>query len=262
MQELRDLTLEVGKVIGNLERTRREIEAEQIDRLACRSILLEIRLSLERMKLFFLRQWDVYLEGVAPNDLLSTTVKVWGSGVGREQIERGFASRTSTIDSVTFSLDSPQHYDNAYVRRALSDLIVSMHSFADLLNSDILAKFNQGLVDLRVLGEFAGTKPFGLDERWLIANSYLSALEIAVNRKRKELDVQAGKRDFAERFSELVKALEQNGIELSGLERQLPSVFWRIRNEVVHQGYSPDQQELSLIVDWVKRILASLGQMA
>ena len=257
LKDLEDLRVEAGRLNGCVQRIRREIDAQKIARLACRSVLLELKLTIERMKLLFLRQWNSYVENMPSSDFLSMMVKVWGSGVGMERIEHGFASRASTIDSAIYWLDNPQTYDDTQIRRSLSDLILSTHSFIDLLDSEILAKVSSPLVGFYSLAELVGNKPFGLDERWLVANSYLSAMEIAVNKKRKELQI-TGKADFVEKFNQLVKALEQKGTEVRSLEKQLPSAFWKIRNEVVHEGYSPDEEELTLIVDWVKKILALL----
>lgn len=110
------------------------------------------------------------------------------------------------------------------------------------------------------MGELVGAKPAGLDENWLVANSYLSAMEIVVNkaRSRLNLDVSTDRKDFIDRFKELAAALEARGILLSSLERQLPGPFWRIRNDVIHGGYSPDEQELELLVTWAKRLVTAV----
>lgn len=72
------------------------------------------------------------------------------------------------------------------------------------------------------------------------------------------LGVGPDKKDFAEKFKALATALEAKGLSLSSLEKQLPGPFWRIRNDVVHGGYSPDEQELELVVTWVKRLVTAV----
>jgi len=85
-------------------------------------------------------------------------------------------------------------------------------------------------------------------------------MEIVVNKARSvlNLDVKTDRKDFTDRFKELTVALEAKGVSLSSLERQLPGPFWRIRNDVIHGGYSPDEQELELVVTWVKRLVTAI----
>ena len=98
-----------------------------------------------------------------------------------------------------------------------------------------------------------------LNENWRAANTFLSTLEMAVRIARSKLNLNVGidKKDFIERFKELATALEARGILLSSLERQLPSSFWRIRNDVIH-GVCPDEQELELLVTWVQRLASTI----
>ena len=97
-----------------------------------------------------------------------------------------------------------------------------------------------------------------LNENWRVADIFLSTLEIAVRRARSRLNLDVGidKEDFVGKFKELAAALETRGILLSSLEQQLPSSFWRVRNDVI-RGVCPDEQELELLVTWIQRLTAT-----
>lgn len=257
---LDDLRFEAGKIKGSLERLRIEIEKGNIDRLKCRTILTEIQASYEKMKYFILREWDSYTREVPADDLLSMFLGVWGSKVGRDNIESTLNSRASSVTSAVYSIDNPQHYDDTRIRSSLGELVVSTETWLTVLDKEIFAPQSKALGAYTRLGELIGAKPAGLDENWLVANSYLGAMEIVVNKARSvlNLDVKTDRKDFTDRFKELTVALEAKGVSLSSLERQLPGPFWRIRNDVIHGGYSPDEQELELVVTWVKRLVTAI----
>lgn len=104
---LDDLPFEAGKIKGSLERLRVEIKKEHIGRLKCRAILMEIQAAYEKMKYFILREWDSYTRKVPTDDLLSTFLAVWGSKVGRDNIESSLNSRVSSVTSAIYSIDNP-----------------------------------------------------------------------------------------------------------------------------------------------------------
>lgn len=253
----RELRGEAGRIKGTLERLRKEIERDKINRIRCRAILVDMKSAFEKIKYFFVRLWDSYAQQLPAQDLLSMIIKVWGSQAGKENIERGFDSRISNISSAIYSIDTPQYYDDTTIRRNLSDLVITTDTFLTVLNQEIFSRLSQSLSTFSQLGELVGTRPMGLDDNWLVANSYLSAMEIVVNKKRKELGLEKEeKKDFGERLRELFITLEEKGERISELGKQLPQAFWKIRNQVVHKGYSPDQEELELVVSWVKRIIS------
>jgi len=259
-----DIAFEAGKIKGNLERLKRETQREEINRLSCRSSLLEIQSSWEKVKSSFLKAWDSYVQEQPGQDLLSTLLAVLGSTVGRNEIESGLNARISSVTSGIHQADNPQYYEQTTLRRTLGDLIVSTESFLAILDREILRQLPKPLTPYSRLGMLVGSKPEGLDENWLVANSYLSAMEIIVNKTISKLgdDAKLSRADFAEKFKALASGLEARGKPLSSLERQLPASFWRIRNEVVHGGYSPDEKELETAVAWVNRLITALLKAA
>jgi len=100
---------------------------------------------------------------------------------------------------------------------------------------------------------------YKFDSNWIVAVAYLTVMEIAVNRKLRELGINVGSGDFKIRVDALLKELENRGLQLGELEKLLPPVFWRLRNEVVHGGYTPSDEELQIIIIAVSNLLEKIG---
>jgi TRAP-type C4-dicarboxylate transport system substrate-binding protein len=78
-----------------------------------------------------------------------------------------------------------------------------------------------------------------------------------VKDKLKELRLEmAG--EFKNNYKTLLAKLKEKNIEVSELEKQLPNIFWDIRNKVVHEGYSPTPEELEIITKYIEKILTLL----
>jgi hypothetical protein len=106
------------------------------------------------------------------------------------------------------------------------------------------------------------TNKLSLDERWAAATCYLTAMEIAVNRAVKQLKVADSPNDeFGSRYNKVLEVMKERGKPLTGLKKQLPQVFWKLRNDVIHTGYSPTAQELEMVTLWVKEMLHSLAEV-
>jgi hypothetical protein len=52
--------------------------------------------------------------------------------------------------------------------------------------------------------------------------------------------------------------LEEQNVEISELEKRLPSVFWDVRNKVIHLGYSPTYSELETLTAHIGKVLGHL----
>lgn len=139
-----------------------------------------------------------------------------------------------------------------------------MGFFIETLDSKLFQKLSKGITGISKINELIGEELAGLDENWTAAACYLCAIDIATNKKRKELGLikdekTEGRKSFYERFDELVKVLETNKTEINQVTKQLPKHFWQIRTEVVHYGYSPNQEELDLITKWSKNIINAIN---
>jgi len=62
------------------------------------------------------------------------------------------------------------------------------------------------------------------------------------------------KEKFEENVKKLTGALMSEDVEVKNL-RELPPAFWEIRNKIVHEGYSPRNEKLEIIVKYVKRFM-------
>jgi len=235
------IKVELGKVKGYVEGLMVEVAREKLNRLSQRQLLVELKSSLERIRYFLLKETKSHLEKLNPANLLET----------KQIVDDYFTSLISSVDFAIYQLDSPSYYKDNDVRRSITDLIFSLDSFITTLTDAL----SLPLTGIAQIGELVSTKPAGLDENWAVANCYLSAMEIVINKKLKEEGVEAEEKDFAYKFRTLLKVLENKGVKVSELEKELPSAFWKLRNQVVHAGYSPTREELDLITTWVRKFI-------
>jgi len=249
------IRVELGKVKGCVEGLRVEVAQEKLNRLSQRQILVELKSSLERIRYFFLKETKIYLEKLKPGTLLETLLLTWASPKVEQGVDSYFTSLISSVDYAISQLDTPSYYKDEDVRRNITNLIFSLDSFITNLTDAL----SLSLTGIAQIGELVSTKPAGLDENWAVANCYLSAMEIVINRKLKEEEVKTEEKDFASKFRALLKVLENKGVKVSELEKELPSAFWKLRHQVVHAGYSPTQEELDLIITWVKKVIKSIA---
>ena len=56
----------------------------------------------------------------------------------------------------------------------------------------------------------------------------------------------------------LLRKLEEQGADIGSLQSALPEVFWKIRHKVIHEGYSPKDDELRIIEDSVRNLLSTI----
>ncbi len=113
----------------------------------------------------------------------------------------------------------------------------------------------------------------GFTDNWAVAVVHLTAIEIAMNWRRESLrrkgasvndfkviniggqNVSVPKK-FYERLDETLRLMETyDGVEIKGILRTLPQSFWILRNQVVHMGYSPTDDEIRLIVEWSRKLV-------
>lgn len=243
----------MSRVKGATERLEIETKQEKIDRVSCRAFLVELKTSLERLRYFFVKECKSYLQKIRPSNLLETLVLAWATPTIEQAINNKLSSLISNVDSAIYQLDTPSYYNDEAIRKTIANLSISLDSFFTAL-SDSLSLPQTGISRI---AELVAMKPVGLDENWATAICYLSSMEIVVNKKRQELQLGNEKKDFVEKFRELLKASENRGIKLSELEKELPQAFWKIRHKVVHAGYCPKRDELELIIDWVKKVIKS-----
>ena len=243
----------MSRVKGATERLGIEMEREKINRNLCRASLVELKTSLERLRYYFAKECKSYLQTIKPSDFLETLLLAWATPNIEKTIDNKFSSLISNVDSAIYQLGNPNYYNDEAIRKTIPNLSISLDSFLTTLSDSL----SLPVTGISRIAELIAMKPAGLNENWATAICYLSSMEIVVNKKRHELQLENEKKDFAEKFRELLKASESRGIKMSELEKELPQAFWRIRHKVVHAGYCPKRDELELIMNWVKKVIKS-----
>jgi hypothetical protein len=157
-------------------------------------------------------------------------------------------------------LDAPDSNDWE-IRNVLERFIQPGESLLTMLQE----VFFRGLAGRDLISELIGRRPAGINENWAASVCYLSAMEIVVNRKFKEMGLGGSVREgFQNRFQKIVSSLREQGVRVGELDTLLQSAFWEIRHKVVHEGYCPTHEETQQIVEWVNRVFAleMLGKSA
>lgn len=246
---------EIGKLRGNAKRLWSLIEKEKIDRNETKNVTIEIRKSF---KVLWSVTEEVFAEKVsdlAPDKyFLLTTL----TGKTPDQLTKDlfrFSPLESDISSILYKLDDPSHYDDKTVKEGLAKLVENLETGL----TTIEVKSGIGKYGLQKIAEFSSTFPI-FTENWAVAACYLSALEIAVNKKLEDLGLSSDV-GFKEKYGKLLEELKKKGIEVSELEKKLPGLFWDIRHKVIHGGYAPNMEELDLITTYVDRVLKTLMRL-
>jgi len=255
-----ELRIEMGKIKGHLEKLKEEIKQTKLqNRPLYRSILLEIKSSLQKIKFFLLKpRINEVLKEVKTMNIPLIILQAYGYEMIENAVKGMIDPQISKVDSTIYCIDTPQYYNDEGLRKEIGNMIVSLDGFLTILYHQILAPFSLSLTGLPQIAELISMKP-ELTENWATANCYLSAMEIIVNKKRKELGLKEEEKEFNEKFKDLLNILQEKGLKVSELEKQLPSTFWKVRHKVIHAGYSPTTDELELIVTWTKKIITLLS---
>lgn len=148
-----------------------------------------------------------------------------------------------------------------YLKEKTRNVLKDLHTLLARIEADYKSK----PPPLALVFELTGiTKDrLGFGERWVVATCYLSALDIALNNafKTLQLEGEVEKLSFKDKVTQLLKALEKRGIDVSFLLRKLPDDLWDLRNRIVHAGYEPNDGELSIITGAVKELLSLLVRL-
>jgi len=165
-----------------------------------------------------------------------------------------YVSLQTDISNLRTFLQRDNIYGQEYIKRQIQYLVDKIEA--------LLVKIKpEGFIPR--LNEFI-TKHPQFSENWAVAMCYLGAVEVALNRivekfnvNLEELGVDKHGNDytFADKYYGFLKYLNRHGIYLPKLEAELPKVFHKIRNKVVHEGYSPSDKDLEFIIEYSERIV-------
>ena len=98
----------------------------------------------------------------------------------------------------------------------------------------------------------------GLDDKWVCAATYLAALEVCVNRICSELNIKAD--SFKDKLDKLIQYMEEHGIKVSRIEKEIVSRLYDHRNKVLHGGHIPTDEELSYIINVVPKFIRAIKE--
>jgi len=247
-----NISREIGRLKGNLKRLWELSKQSPLDRNNCKDVLLEIRKSF---RLLLAYSQDTILEFLKKLEPTEYTLLKIAIGKNPEEWVKEISSTPriyeSDISTIISFLDHPEHYKDEDIKDEIVSLVENLEVSISKLERQLGLK--QGIVQI---SEFLSTFP-QFTENWSIAVCYLTAMEIAVKNKLKELGLMPTG-EFKKDYEKLLANLKDKGIEVSELEKQLPKIFWDIRNKVVHEGYSPSFEELEIITKYIEKLLALL----
>ena len=267
----KQIAYKVESLKGLLERLKRELSKEKLDRNGIEDILSEIKGLLGSLKILSKRY---------ENGMQSTTFMRFLSLA--QQSQRGarppeellkelfsiFAVPKLPVDDIedlswrisallTLFTHASEKLSDGYYREKLYEVVPKIKGLADGIAVSIGAE----LGTLPKLGRLASlTSSWGFGENWAVATAYLQALEVVVNKLMEglEIEMKEKEKEFKGKFKALIEKLRDKGVELAKLEEQLPPLFWDLRHKVVHAGYEPSEEELNTIVSWTLQILEKL----
>jgi hypothetical protein len=161
-----------------------------------------------------------------------------------------FSSLKSYLSSSTYSDDAIKSYISDLVKRMDRTLITA---------TQLTEKLGVLYPSIPAIYELLGSFPELFTQNWVVATCYLSALEIALNKKINALQIAIGEEGkFKTKYDKVLQEIQKQGIQIPEMDKELPKLFWDIRHKVIHEGYSPTDEELNLITKYSMRILKLL----
>jgi len=246
---------EFGKIRGNLRKLWNIAKMEEIDRNECLNVTHEIDKSLRNIINLFRYSVAKRLSEIESERLMLMEITVEALGgtsltnildEGLSTIERSLLP--STLSTLVYELENPQYYDNKKVKNSIVTFVKDLESKMIILETELNVKN-----ELFLLSEFTSLFP-AFTPNWIVATTYLTAMEIVVKMELKKRGKEL-KSTFKENFQILLSCLKEEDFEITQLEKALPSIFWDIRHKVIHEGYSPKDEELKIIREYIIKLI-------
>jgi len=253
---------ELGKLKGLVKSLKVVISKPEIERNLLRTELQEILMSLESLRTYLKH----YIDEVQMDSFINFMASASQAQQQKVQLslqdllkllstpkipENEIESLFSTLNATLMLLDYAKDLPDGYFKEKVGGIISKLSSLLASIESSLGISLHEAVKISELLGI---VDRWGMSERWAVAACYLTALEIVVNKKLKELGIESSDK-FKEKFRQLVKALSEKGVDVGELEKKLPEVFWELRNKVIHEGYEPKEDELNTIVEWTMKII-------
>jgi hypothetical protein len=247
---------DVQSILAAVDKLKNLTNQSSLDRSSIRLTLLDLKAAVEAGK------WTAAGAILALSSLgqLGATDQPSKEQIGT-QIGQFFSGLTKAIDNVISTVDNSRPSDENTIRQAVTALYWPYVDFGILFGKINIVLDLDPMGGLAWISRLVAIDSLSLDERWATATCYLTALEIAVNRAVKSLGIDASEiEEFHDKFSKVLVILGKKGRPVTGLSRMLPPAFWKLRNDVVHTGYSPTAQEMEIIIPWVREAIKAVSE--
>lgn len=236
---------ELGKITEWTENLKDHATNEKINRIQCIRILNDISLSMSNAN--FLLEKMPGTKKASPSQKAAT---------------KKIDELTDSINSLAENIENTTTWEESLLRSKLFQLSRTLTSI--ILGMDLGFRKKFGLPAISSIGSFIANKSLNLTEPWVIANCYLAAIDVTVNKLREKFKIAhpTAKKEmntpFDQRYQQLVDEMKKNGYTISEVLGSLANHFWDMRTKIIHYGFVPNQKELQLIVDYSKEILKML----
>ena len=193
---LKKTVLELGKLMEWSENLKDEATNKTINRIECKRILYEITTSLQ-----LLSYLDKKYSVVNPKDKKSKT-----------EIE-GIEKHIDDIITLAVSIENERIYGEKNLRTDLFN--ISKNTNQMVIGADMALRETTGIPAISEIGSFIANRSLNLPESWVIANCYLTAIDVTVNKRRAEFKLQhpTAKKEintaFEQRYRELVEEMKK-----------------------------------------------------
>jgi len=237
--------LELGKTSEWVEHLKDQATNEKINRIQCARILYDISLSMGNAN---------YLIDRIPNVKKSK---------GQKSASNKINKKINSILSLAKNIENTTTWKEPLLRSELFEICQMLNQL--ILGMDLGFRKNFGIPAISSIGSFIANKSVSLTEPWVIANCYLTGIDVKVNKLREKFKIThpTEKKEmnipFDQRYKQLVDEMKKNGYTISEVLGSLANHFWDMRTKIIHYGFVPNQKELQLIVDYSKEILKMLS---
>jgi len=252
------ILVEFGEIKGNLRKLWNLTKTEKLDRSECLNTVHEIDKSLHNVIALFRTSIAKRLAEIEPERLMlvETITRTFSRtsltnilNEGLSGIERSLLP--TDLPWLISKLENPQTYSDKDVNSSIINFCKDLEGKMITFETELDIKD-----ELFLLAEFTSLFP-AFTPNWIVAAVYLTAMEIVVKKELKKRNKEL-KDKFKENFQTLLSCLKEEGVKITELEKLLPSIFWNIRNKVIHEGYSPKDEELKTIEEYISRLIERL----
>lgn len=243
MKEIRESTVAVKSIVDNHGKSWSKLRGE----------LFNLLTSLRKMEdlLGYIPDFEESSEtGGARKMTLMDSVKHWAIKV--EELAR------ENIDPKYFEFPYEVEMD---IMSSCSSIIEGMDFYIPIVERHLNRNFGSNLT---LIHDFVSSSGGYFNGNWAIGVIHLSAMEVTINRKRKEVGLVGPEEDdssksFMQRYTELKDYLLERNIDIESEVHSKADVLWNIRNRVMHQGMELDEEFLAMIIKWSRSVISAIS---